>query len=54
MQGFIQFRLSGERAHLDVDTLNEQLRIYGADRMRHAMRPDEVCEPVAGGMSLPA
>ncbi|GAB4824176.1 hypothetical protein N2152v2_011222 [Parachlorella kessleri] len=40
-EGFIQFRLSGERAHLDVDTLNEQLRIYGADRMRHAMRPDE-------------
>ncbi len=40
-QGFIQFRLSGERTHLDVDTLNEQLRIYGAARMRHSMRPDE-------------
>jgi hypothetical protein len=24
-----------------VDTLNEQLRTRGADRMRHSMRPDE-------------
>lgn len=40
-QGFIQFRLSGEQIHLDVEKLNEQLRIYGADRMRHSMCPDE-------------
>lgn len=40
-EGFIQFRLSGEQIHLDVEKLNEQLRIYGADRMRHSMCPDE-------------
>ena len=33
-QGFIQFRLSGERTHLDVDTLNEQLKVQGQDRLR--------------------
>ena len=27
--------------HLDVDTLNERLKVQGANRMRHAMRPDE-------------
>jgi beta-phosphoglucomutase-like phosphatase (HAD superfamily) len=37
----MQFRLSGEHTHLDVEKLNEQLRVLGADRMRHAMRPDE-------------
>ena len=40
-QGFIQFRLSGERIHLDVEALNEQLKSNGAARMRHAMCPDE-------------
>lgn len=39
-EGFVQFRMSGE-THLDVDTLNEQLKVVGADRMRHAMKPDE-------------
>ncbi|KAL4448919.1 hypothetical protein ABPG77_007636 [Micractinium sp. CCAP 211/92] len=40
-EGFVQFRLSGERIHLDVDTLNEQMKIQGASRLRHSMRPDE-------------
>lgn len=40
-EGFLQFRLSGEKTRLDVDTLNERLRIRGADRIRHSMRPDE-------------
>jgi len=37
----MQYRLSGEALHLDVDTLNEQLQLKGAERMRTAMRPDE-------------
>ena len=41
LQGFIQYRLSGEALHLDVDTLNERLKLKGAARMRLAMRPDE-------------
>ena len=41
MQGFIQLKLSGETMHLDVDTLNERLKLKGAERMRAAMRPDE-------------
>ena len=40
-EGFFQFRLSGERTHLDVDTLNEQMQITGRQRFRHSMRPDE-------------
>ncbi len=40
-QGFVQFRLSGENLHLDVDTLNEKLKLNGAARMRAAMKPDE-------------
>ena len=40
-EGFLRFRLSGELTRLDVDSLNEQLRIHGADRLRHSMRPDE-------------
>ncbi|KAI7845475.1 hypothetical protein COHA_001023 [Chlorella ohadii] len=40
-EGFVQFRLSGERIHLDVDSLNEQLKVQGPDRLRHSMRPDE-------------
>lgn len=41
-EGFMQFRISGEKIHLDVETLNEQLKVKGADRIRHAtMRPDE-------------
>lgn len=34
LQGFVQFRLSGERIHLDVDSLNEQLKVQGPDRLR--------------------
>ena len=41
MQGFIQLKVSGEAMHLDVDTLNERLKLKGAERMRTAMRPDE-------------
>lgn len=40
-EGFVQFRTSGERIHLDVDTLNEQMQIQGVQRLRHSMRPDE-------------
>ncbi|KAG7671543.1 putative 5-amino-6-(5-phospho-D-ribitylamino)uracil phosphatase, chloroplastic [Nannochloris sp. 'desiccata'] len=41
-EGFLQFRLSGEKTRLDVDTLNEELRIKGAARIRHStMCPDE-------------
>ncbi len=41
MQGFIQFRLSGEPLRLGVDDLNERLKVRGAQRMRQAFRPDE-------------
>jgi hypothetical protein len=41
LQGFVQFTLNGDPAHLDVDTLNERLKSKGAVRMRHALRPDE-------------
>lgn len=41
MQGYIQYRCSGEPHRLDVDTLNEQLQIKGAARMRTSMKPDE-------------
>lgn len=40
-QGFLQFRSSGEKTMLDVDTLNQELQVTGADRMRHSMYPDE-------------
>lgn len=40
-EGFVQFRLSGEPLVLDVDTLNDRLKVQGAARMRHAMCPDE-------------
>ena len=40
-EGFLQFRLSGEKTRLDVDTLNEELRVQGAARIRHSMHPDE-------------
>ena len=40
-EGFLQFRFSGEKIRLDVDTLNERLQIQGADRIRHSMCPDE-------------
>lgn len=41
-EGFLQFRLSGEKIRLDVDTLNEELRVKGAARIRHStMCPDE-------------
>lgn len=41
VQGYIQYRIAGEPQRLDVDTLNEQLRLRGAARMRLLMRPDE-------------
>lgn len=41
LQGFFQYRYSGAPIHLDVDTLNEHLKIRGADRIRHSFRPDE-------------
>ena len=41
LQGFMQYRVSGESMHLDVDTLNEKLKLRGAERLRTAMRPDE-------------
>lgn len=38
----MQFRLSGEKTHLDVHHLNEKLKVDGAERLRHAtMAPDE-------------
>ena len=37
----MQYRVRGEPAHLDVDKLNEQLKAFGAQRMRQFMRPDE-------------
>jgi beta-phosphoglucomutase-like phosphatase (HAD superfamily) len=41
-EGFLQFRLSGEKTRLDVDTLNEELQVKGAARIRHqTMAPDE-------------
>ena len=41
IQGYIQYRIAGEPHRLDVDTLNEKLRLRGAARMRLLMRPDE-------------
>ena len=41
LQGFVEFRIGTQPLHLDVDTLNERLKVQGANRMRHAMRPDE-------------
>ena len=41
MKGYIQYRFSGEPHRLDVDTLNEQLQMKGAARMRTSMKPDE-------------
>lgn len=41
-EGFMQFRISGEKTHLDVHHLNEKLKVDGAERLRHAtMAPDE-------------
>lgn len=40
-EGFVQYKIRGEPGRLDVDTLNEQLRAWGAQRMRQFMRPDE-------------
>lgn len=40
-EGFVEFRIGAQPLHLDVDTLNERLKVRGANRMRHAMRPDE-------------
>ena len=41
MQGFLQFRSTGETERLDVDTLNERLQHRGATRLRHVQAPDE-------------
>ena len=41
IKGYIQYRFSGEPHRLDVDTLNEQLQMKGAARMRTSMKPDE-------------
>lgn len=48
-QGFVQFRLSGERIHLDVDTLNEQMKIQGASRLRWAAFPPSHVGGALGG-----
>jgi len=40
-EGFSHLGLDGRARELDVHTLNKQLRVLGAERMRHAMRPDE-------------
>ena len=37
----MKFHPTGEKIQLDVDTLNEDLKVRGADRMRHLMHPDE-------------
>lgn len=38
----MQFRLSGEKTHLDVHHLNEKLKVDGAERLRHSnIAPDE-------------
>lgn len=41
LQGFMQYRSTGESSHLDIDKLNEKLEMKGKERMRTAMRPDE-------------
>lgn len=41
VQGFVEFRIGAQPLHLDVDTLNERLKVRGANRMRHTMHPDE-------------
>lgn len=40
-EGFMKFHPTGEKTQLDVDTLNEDLKLRGAHRMRHLMHPDE-------------
>ena len=37
----MEFRIGAQPLHLDVDALNERLKVQGANRMRHAMHPDE-------------
>ena len=41
LQGFVEFRIGTQPLHLDVEMLNERLKLKGAHRMRTAMRPDE-------------
>ena len=41
LQGFVEFRIGAQPLHLDVEMLNERLKLRGAHRMRTAMRPDE-------------
>lgn len=40
VQGYIQYRISGEPRRLDVDTLNEELKMMGRARMRLQINPD--------------
>lgn len=40
-EGFTVFTRTGERTRLDVDTMNESLKVRGADRMRFSMHPDQ-------------
>ena len=37
----MEFRIGTQPLHLDVEMLNERLKLKGAHRMRTAMRPDE-------------
>jgi len=39
-EGFSQLGSDGTIREMDVQTLNKQLRVLGAERMRHAMHPD--------------
>lgn len=40
-EGFTVFRRTGEQTRLDVDSMNESMKVRGADRMRFSMHPDQ-------------
>lgn len=40
-EGFTVFTRTGERTRLDVDRMNESMKVRGADRMRFSMHPDQ-------------
>jgi hypothetical protein len=40
-EGFVHYLPAGGVLRVDVDAMNENLRVNGALRLRHAMRPDE-------------
>ena len=48
----MQFSISGGPTRLDVDTLNEQLKSNGAQRLRHAMYVTS-CSVPSSGVRLP-